>query len=122
MNKLSINVKELGIEMSKAEQIKETFAPMAEMLRDQEGAFNELIARAETGITNEIASDAKDLRIFHSKIRIAVEKARKERKEKALREGKAVDAISNIYKWAVGDREEELTKIEKHAEIEEQKN
>lgn len=121
MNKLSINVKELGIERSKAEQIKETFAPMSEMLKEQESAFNELISRAETGITNEIASDARVLRLFHSKIRIAVEKARKERKEKALREGKAVDAISNVYKWAVGDREKQLESIENHAEIEEQK-
>ena len=121
MEKLSINVKELGIEMSKAKQIKETFAPMAEMLRDQESAYNELIARAETGITSEISADARVIRLFHSKIRIDVEKARKERKEKALREGKAVDAISNIYKWAVGDREEQLIKIENHAKIEEEK-
>ena len=109
------------IEQSKAEQIKATFEPMAEMLTEFEEAYNSVILEAENEITHEVSAKAKRLRIDIGKVRIETEKVRKEQKEEYLRAGKAIDGVSNILKWAVTDKENKLKEIENYFEIQEQK-
>jgi len=110
-----------GIEKSKSEQIKNTFAPMAVMLSEFEEAFFNVLSEAEIEITKEVTLKAKRLRLDIGKIRIDTEKVRKEQKEEYLRAGKAIDGVSNILKWAVTDKENKLKEIEDYFDIQEQK-
>jgi hypothetical protein len=110
-----------AIEKSKAEQIKSTFEPMAEMLSQFEEAYNNVVTEAKKEITKEVTAKAKRLRLDIGKVRIETEKVRKEQKEEYLRAGKAIDGVSNILKWAVSDKENKLKEIENYFEIQEQK-
>jgi hypothetical protein len=109
------------IEGSKAEQIRATFAPMADMLSKFEEAFNSVVESAKQEIDKPLTKRAKELRIRIAKVRIETEKVRKAQKEEYLRAGKAIDGVSNVLKWAVSDKEAKLQEIEKHFEIQEQK-
>lgn len=109
-----------AVEKSKAEQIRQTFQPMAEMLDTFEQQYSEITA--EQQITSEVTAKAKRLRLDIAKVRIAAEKARKAQKEEYLRAGKAIDGVANILKWAVSEKEEKLKEIELHFErLEEQR-
>jgi len=110
-----------SIEKSKAEHIKATFEPMAIMLAEFEASYLEVINEAGEGITKDVTAKAKRLRIDIGKVRIATEKLRVAQKEEYLRAGKAIDGVSNILKWAVGDKEAKLKEIENHFQIQEQK-
>lgn len=119
---VSFNAPELqGIEPSKAEQIKSTFLPMAEMLTEFEDAFNEVVLESKKEITKDLTSKAKRLRIDIGRVRIETEKVRKEQKDEYLRAGKAIDGVSNIVKWAISDKENKLKEIENYFEIQEKK-
>lgn len=106
----------LAIDKSKAETIRATFAPMAEMLDKFNEVYQEIIVEAATAITEQVAAKARRLRLDIVKVRTATEKVRKEQKEEYLRAGKAIDGVSNILKWAVTDKESKLEEIEKHFE------
>ena len=106
-----------AIEPSKAAQIEATFKPMVEMLKGFEDQYNALISEKETGVTKELTTKAKRLRIDIGKVRIETEKLRVSQKEEYLRAGKAIDGVSNILKWAVSDKEAKLKEIEDHFEI-----
>lgn len=110
-----------AIEKSKAEQIKATFEPMAEMLLEFEEAYNDTISKSKKEITKDLTIRAKWLRLDIAKVRVQTEKIRKEQKEEYLRAGKAIDGVSNILKWAISDKESKLKEIENHFEIQEQK-
>ena len=104
------------IEASKADQIRSTFLPMADMLSKFESAYAEIITESEAEITAELTAKAKRLRIDIGRVRIETEKLRKSEKEEYLRAGKAIDGVSNILKWAVTDKENKLKEIENHFE------
>ena len=117
---VEFNAPELGsIEPSKAEQIKGTFIPMAEMLAEFEDQYADIIADAQEEITKDVCANARVLRIAISKVRIETEKLRKVQKEEYLRAGKAIDGVSNILKWAVIEKETRLSEIEKYFESQE---
>ncbi|MHC4647329.1 MAG: hypothetical protein ACYTBJ_17700 [Planctomycetota bacterium] len=105
-----------AIEGSKAQMIRATFEPMAEMLEGFDSAFGEVVSEAEIEITEDTCKKAKRLRIDIGKVRISTEKARKSQKEEYLRAGKAIDGVSNILKWAVSEKENKLKDIENHFE------
>jgi len=86
-----------------------------------EKAFEEVTSEAEKGITKDVTIKAKRLRIDISSVRKDTEKVRIAEKEEYLRAGKAIDGVSNVLKWAVIDKENELKEIENHFEIQEQK-
>lgn len=109
------------IEQSKAEQIRNVFVPMADMLANFENDYNELIGRAQEEITKEITAKAKRLRINIGSVRIAAEKVRKQQKEEYLLAGRAIDGVANVLKWAVVDKENKLKEIEDYFEIQEAK-
>ena len=110
-----------GVEASKADQIKATFQPMAEMLKGFEVDFKEVIAAANKEVTAEVTVKAKELRIKISKVRIEADKIRKAQKEEYLRAGKAIDGVNNILKWAVMEKEDRLKKVENYFIEHEQK-
>jgi len=121
-NIVTFDAEELSvIEKSKAEQIKKTFAPMVKMLEGFEDAYSDVIKSSERGIDKDLTKRAKRLRLDIAKVRIEADKARKSEKEEYLRAGQAIQGVYNILKWAVKDREDNLEKIEKHFEIQEQK-
>ena len=117
MSELILKTSELKeVSDSRAEQIKKTFEPMAEMLEQFEESFNKVIEESKKEVTLKVTKDAKRLRIDIGKVRIATEKTRKAQKEEYLRAGKAIDGVSNILKWAVSEKEDKLKEIEKHFE------
>lgn len=109
------------IEPSRAEAIRKTFEPMVVMLGEFEEAYNSVMAQAAEGITGQVMTEAKAVRLAIAKVRIENEALRKEQKEEYLRGGKAIDAASNILKWAVVEKEKKLKAIEDHFAIEAQK-
>lgn len=109
------------IEQSKADQIKKTFEPMAEMLTGFEEAYNELVVDASEEITEEVTARAKRLRLDIGKVRIETGKLKDKQKEYIKLEDKAIMGVHNILVWAVKEKEDKLKEIEKHFEIQEQK-
>lgn len=109
-----------GVESSKAEHIRKVFEPMTKMLTAFEESYNEVVELAEKEITQEVTTQAKNLRIQISKIRTSAEKVRKDEKEEYLRAGKAIDGVNNILKWAIVEKENKLKDIENYFEIREQ--
>ncbi len=102
-----------GIDESKAAQIKAVFQPMVEMLESFEEKYKEVTALKTSP---DKCKQAKQLRIAVAKVRIEADKVRKIQKENSLREGKAIDGVNNILKFAVMDKEEKLKEIETHYE------
>lgn len=109
------------IEQSKAEQIKKTFEPMAEMLTGFEKDYNELVTDASKEITQDVTARAKRLRLDIGKVRIETGKLKDKQKEYIKLEDKAIMGVHNILVWAVKEKEDKLKEIEKHFEIQEQK-
>jgi hypothetical protein len=107
---------------SKAEQIRATFLPMADMLQGFEEEYNAVMQEAAEIVTPEVSKRARRLRLDIAKIRVAAEKVRKEVKDEFLRACKAIDGTNNILKWAITEKEDALLAIEQHAErIEEER-
>ena len=106
----------MEIEDSRANQIRETFEPMAEMLEGFEDKYKSLVEESKNGIDSEITAKAKRLRLDIRKVRTETDKLHKEVKHRYLIAGRAVDGVRNILKNAVYEREENLEKIEKHFE------
>lgn len=110
-----------GIEVSKSQQIKAIFEPMANMLSQFEASYDTLIGiTEETGVTEEIIKQAKRLRLDIGQVRIKTEKLRIAQKQEYLIAGKAIDGVSNILKWAVTDKENKLKEIENYFIVKEQ--
>jgi len=109
---LALNVDQYGLEPSRAKQIEAIFAPMTQMLYKLESSYNDVMAEAKNGIDYRVEQTAKRLRLDIAKIRIETEKLRKKEKEEFLRGGKAIDGISNILKFAVVKKENDLKEIE----------
>jgi len=124
MNTLAINkAPELLLvsDKSKAEQIRIVFEPMVQMLKGFEEEYNEIVSLTAFGINEDHAKRARKLRNKIVKVRTNTEKARVLKKEECLREGKAIDGVANILKFAVIDKEKALKEIEDHARIAEEK-
>lgn len=109
---LILNIDEYEIDKSVALQIKAMFEPMVKMLLEFEDAHGEIITEFQYGVTPDLCSRAKRLRLDIGKIRVSADKARKAEKEQYLRAGKAIDGACNILKYAVIKKEDELKEIE----------
>jgi len=107
------------LEKSKAEQIKETFNPMIEMLDSFESDYQNLITQSQKGMTKEISDKAKRIRLDIAKIRIQTGKIKDKQKEYIKLEDKAIMGVHNILIWAVKEKEDNLKKIEDYFEIKE---
>lgn len=109
------------IEKSKAEQIKATFEPMAEMLSQFEERYNKLMAIPLEDITVDLTKEYKRLRLDVGRVRIDTGKAKDKAKEYLKLEDKAIMGIHNILVWAVKEKEDNLKERENYFEIQEQK-
>ncbi len=116
-NKLQVIVKESGIEPTKAKFILENFQKSFELADTWEQKAKAIV------VTNENQKDdmkiARIGRLALREERIRIEKSRKDLKEQALREGKAIDGIANVLKALIVPIEEYLEKQEKFVEIRE---
>jgi len=109
------------IEKSKAEQIKATFNPMAEMLAGFEESYNKLMAIPLEEMTEDLIKKYKRLRLDVGRIRIDTGKAKDKAKEYLKLEDRAIMGIHNILVWAVKEKEDNLKERENYFEIQEQK-
>lgn len=118
-NKLEIIVKESGLEPAKGQMLLDKFSNYFRLADEWDKKAKTLV------VTNENQTAEMDMartgRLFLRDKRIAIEKARKELKEQALREGKAIDGIANILKALIVPIEEYLEQQEKFVEIREAK-
>lgn len=118
-NQLAIIVKESKLEPTKAKFILEKFQNYFEMADEWTTKARAIVVtnpdqKAEMQM-------ARTGRLFLREKRIAIETARKELKEQALREGKAIDGIANVLKALIVPIEEYLERQEKFVEIQEEK-
>lgn len=109
------------IEKSKAEQIKATFEPMAEMLAEFEERYNKLMAIPLKEMTEDLTKEYKRLRLDVGRVRIDTGKAKDKAKEYLKLEDKAIMGIHNILVWAVKEKEDNLKERENYFEIQKQK-
>jgi len=123
-NQLAVIVKDSGLETTKAKVILEKFHDYFDIAAEWEQKAKMIVVK-----DFKQTADMKMARIGRLELRekrIAIEKTRKELKEQALREGKAIDGIANILKGIIVPIEEYLQKQEnfikiKQAEHSEQK-
>lgn len=113
-NQLAVIVKESKLSPSKAEHILKQFQGYFEIAAEwEQKAKTIVVTREDQKPEMEMARTG---RLFLREKRIAVEKVRKQLKEDTLREGKAIDGISNVLKALVIPIEEYLDKQEHFVE------
>ncbi len=118
-NQLSTIVKESGLEGTKAKYILENFQNYFEIASEWElKAKTLVVTRADQTAEMQMARSG---RLFLKEKRLAIEKSRKELKEEALREGKAIDGIANVLKALIVPIEEYLDQQEHFVEIHQEK-
>lgn len=114
-NNLAVIVKDSGLEPTKAQFILEKFHDYFNIAAEWEAKAKTIV------VTNENQqADMKMARVgrlFLRDKRLSIEKSRKELKEQALREGKAIDGIANVLKALIVPIEEYLDKQERFVEI-----
>jgi len=118
-NQLAVIVRESQLEPTKAKFILEKFTEYFDMA-DEWTIKARAIVVTKPDQTAEMEM-ARTGRLFLKEKRVAVEKARKELKEQALREGKAIDGIANVLKALIVPIEEYLEHQERFVEIQKEK-
>lgn len=116
-NKLQVIVKESGLEKTKAKYLLDRFTSYFELASEWETKARGIVVKDETNIAE--MKMARAGRLFLREKRVDIEKARVELKAQALREGKAIDGISNVLKALIVPIEEYLDSQEHFVEIKE---
>lgn len=106
------------LDKSKAQIVLDKFTGFLEQAKEWENKAKSIVVTDESQ-TAEM-QQAREGRLALKNIRVSAEKTRKELKEQALREGKAIDGIANVIKAVIVPIEEHLEKQEKFAEYKEQ--
>lgn len=114
-NKLELLVRDSGLVPAKAQFILERFQDYFKIAAEWEVKARAVVVRDEHDRTS--MDMARVGRLFLREKRVAIEKARKELKEQALREGKAIDGIANVLKALIEPIEEYLDQQEHFIEI-----
>ena len=114
-NELAIIVKESGLESAKAQVMLDKFSDYFKVAADWEIRAKTIIVKDASQIVD--MKMARTGRLFLREKRIAIESTRKELKEQALREGKAIDGIANVLKALIVPIEEYLEQQERFVEI-----
>jgi hypothetical protein len=113
-NSLEIIVKESGLQPSKAQYILEKFQDHFKMAAEWEKKARAIVV---TSVDQKAEMKmAREGRLFLKERRVQIERARKEMKEESLREGKAIDGISNVLKALIQPIETYLENQEKFEE------
>lgn len=108
-------INETELEPTKAEIILSKFSGFLDEARKWESEAKKIII-TDASQKVEMAK-ARSARLALKNIRVNAENVRKELKENALREGKAIDGIANIIKAVIVPIEEHLEKQEKFVEM-----
>lgn len=111
---LEVIVKESGLEKTQGQFILDSFSGFIREATEWE-------KKAKTIIITDISqvedmANAREARLALKTIRVNAENTRKGLKEKALREGKAIDGVANVIKALIVPIEEYLEAQEKFAE------
>lgn len=111
---LQVAVREVGLEQTKAQYLLDNFSDYFGIAADWEKKAKAIVVTDE----NQVAEMkmAREGRLFLRAKRIEVEKARKQLKEQALREGRAIDGIANVLKALIVPIEEYLDEQEHYVE------
>lgn len=118
---ITIDANEFEVPPTRADQLQEAFGQFATLINSYEPEFAKLLTNANKEVTDDIMKKAKALRLKYRKIRTTADKVHKEEKKHILSISRAIDGIRNQVKFCVEEKEEALTKIEKHREIQLQK-
>lgn len=111
---LEIIIQESGLEKTQGQTILDNFTHFFKEASEWETKAK-LIVITDVTQAKEMAQ-AREARLALKNIRVGAENTRKSLKEKALREGKAIDGIANVIKALIVPLEEYLEKQEKFAE------
>lgn len=117
-NQLQVIVKESGLDTTKADYILKRFQGYFQIAAEWEAKAKTIkVTRADQISDMKIAGVG---RLALKKERCSIETARKELKEQALREGKAIDGIANVLKALIVPIEDYLDRQERFVEIQEE--
>lgn len=121
-NELEVIVEKSGLDKTKADYILQNFTEYFTLAAEWERRAKEIV------VTNPSQTALMEMarvgRLLLKDKRIAIEKSRKELKEQALREGKAIDGIANVLKVLIEpiekylDQQEHFVEYKKKAEEE----
>lgn len=114
-NQLQTIVRESGLEPTKARTILTLFQDYFTIADEWALRAKDIVVTDGSQVAQIEA--AREGRLFLRDKRIAIEKARKELKEQALREGKAIDGIANVLKALIVPIEEYLKTQENFVEL-----
>lgn len=117
-NQLQVIVKEAGLAPTKAKYILERFQDYFEIASEWE-IKAKAIKVTNASQTGDMAMARKG-RLFLKEQRCVIETTRKELKEEALREGRAIDGIANVLKALIVPIEDYLDRQERFVEIQEE--
>ena len=107
-------VEESGLEKTQGQTILDQFSQFIKEAGEWE-VKSKAIVITDISQVEEMAN-AREARLALKSIRVNAENTRKSLKEKALREGKAIDGIANVIKALIVPLEEYLERQEKFAE------
>ena len=114
-NKLEIIVRDSGLEETKASVLLKNFSDYFKIADEWEKKAKKIVIKDESQKSE--MSMARIGRLFLREKRIAIEKSRKALKEQSLREGKAIDGISNVLKSLIIPIEDYLYEQENFVSI-----
>jgi hypothetical protein len=112
---LAVVVDEYGLSTTKAREIIDNFSDVFELADRWEQQARQIVVSDEND--THLMAAARALRLEIRERRLAVENKRKELKEDALREGRAIDGVANILKGIMQPLEKYLDQQEHYAEI-----
>jgi len=112
--KLAVIIEESGLEKTQGQVILDNFSKFIQEASEWETKAKAIVI-TDISQVKEMA-EAREARLALKSIRVNAENVRKQLKEKALREGKAIDGIANVIKALIIPIEEHLEKQENFAE------
>jgi len=116
-NQIAIVAKESGLQPSKVDELLKNFAGYFSQAKELAEEAKSIVVTDES--QTDLMLQARESRLKLKAIRVEAEKTRKELKEQSLREGRAIDGVSNLIKALIVPVEEHLEKQERYAEIKE---
>ncbi len=114
-NQLEIIIKDSGLDTTKARYILDKFQDSFELADHWTKIAKTIVVTGDD--QKEMMQKAREGRLALRDKRLQIEKSRKELKEQALREGKAIDGIANVLKALFAPLEEYLDSQERFTEI-----
>ncbi len=118
-NPLVAIVAQSGLEQTKAQFILEKFTDYFRIASYWETKAKALVVTSAEQTTE--MKMAREGRLFLKGKRVEIERARKDLKEQSLREGKAIDGISNVLKGLIEPIESFLEEQERFVELREER-